>query len=63
MFSVSSMFRKISTFALSKTSKKSYPLYRLGYNILEPDQRYKEKVICIKDYSNIYYKFVKVEVK
>jgi hypothetical protein len=55
---VSSILSNVSN--VSNVSKKPYPVYRMGYNPDIVEQKYKEKVICVKDYSNIYYKFVKI---
>jgi hypothetical protein len=75
MLSLTTLSRKISTSLVLKKQnfpsvyqinlpKKSYPLYRMGYNLnITKNPKYKEIVICVKDYSTIYYKFVKIEVK
>lgn len=74
---LSTLVRKISTSFVQRNekigsslflpynfSKKPYPIYRMGYNPnIKENPKYKEIVVCVKDYSTIYYKFVKVEVK
>ena len=58
---MSSILSNVSNMSnVSNVSKKPYPVYRMGYNPDIVEQKYKEKVICVKDYSNIYYKFVKI---